>query len=162
MVGDMTDGGFQERMAALVGSLPQRRVTVSAPIQHVAVLAVDRTSAERSAHLVSTIEHKIGSPAARFVYAEAGRGIHFDAFVSTFGPGLQKAEIDIVVLERGVLLSHEEDAAAAWLLQLPTKPAVICCPASVNEDAIVESYQEVERRRARGPTPVIIRQIGIS
>lgn len=153
----MTDGGFRERMAALVGSLPQRRVTISAPIQHVAVLAVDRMSMERAAHLVSAVEHKLGSPGARFAYVEAGRELHSNAFIATFGPSLQSAEIDLVIFEQGVLLTHEIDAAARWLIELPTRPAVICCFSGVNEVAIVEAYQEVERRRSRGAVPVIMR-----
>jgi hypothetical protein len=153
----MADNGFQARMSALAASMSQRRVTISAPVQNAAIFVISADAAEQAGRLISSVERRIDFSGVRFMCVAGGIGLFADAFARSFGNTLNAAEIDIIVLQAGVLDQHDLNLACRWLAKLPSNPAVICCAGQVDEPIVLEACQEAERRRKYGPAPVIMR-----
>lgn len=139
----MTDSDYKARLAALVNSVPSRRITVSAPIQHIVILAYDAGSADCANRLVS--EPEFGIPAAGSRVVVTFPGVRFD--IPAFVQQLRVAQADIIVLEAGSVSPEDLSNLHTRVLQLPANPAIICCPDRVSRPIVAAMFREAERRR---------------
>jgi hypothetical protein len=139
----MTDGDYNSSLTDLVNSMPSRRTTVSAPIQHIVILACDTGSADCANRLISEPEFGIPAAGSRVVVTFPGVRFAIPAFVQQ----LQVAEVDIIVLEAGSVSPEDLSDLHTRVSQLPAKPTIICCPDRVSRPIVAAMFREAERRR---------------